>query len=1054
MPPTQSQRILPLSAEAITQIHSSKHITSLNGVVCALLENSLDAEASRVEIAVDWRKGACTVDDNGVGIPSAEFGENGSLGKVYCTSRRSMDGVQRPVFHGSSGTFLAQLAAMSLLSLTSTTQNQGTAAVLTMHQGRVVARHRTATTPSFVALGQEAGTSVSVRDLFGNMPVRIKQRALTSKTGAQDEKIWHELKHNIVALLLAWPMPCSVKLRDLNAESRTMTISGHHHGASNALTAQRLDQLAGKGAKSSIRDALPILFQSTFAAADSRNRWVPLSASTSSIALKGMICLDPAPTRQCQFLALGITPCSTASGHNELYDVVAKVFSSSSFGVFEQSAGEVSDEAVAKKADSFTRKQLQGRKSVDRFPMYYIQFEFKDRSHTSASDLDRLSDSSLKAVVDVLEAASTAWLEANRFRPRKSRQRRAGQKESQSGLLPSLLPARSDTSDTVERASLSLAHSDQRGKVFDFPGRLISHQPGFELPLEARAEDLSAWSNIRVGMCEGRPRSALYSAPAHQDNAEAPRARPASSPCSRDVRILMPVKKRRTLQANSTESGESGCIARRHASPSILNGAFGPSQTSASATCEEQARVTQTENPSSDNFGSINDADLLVAEGIGFQTQDNVASIDGGKTVDSVTWTDPLSKQIFRVNSRTGIVLPLSEQRHSNDTALDRQRAAIDTTLSSKGNPLSLARRIAVTDQEVAQRSITADSTKWLPDFLEQWSNPVFARQKEEPIPTASHNGPGPLNSDATGQGCSHERVEFAQHSSGTRLTKTALKGAEVIAQVDTKFILCKMPAALDEEVDSSTLILIDQHAASERVMLENLLEDLCSPSVHDATSIKTTNLLTGTARARDLVVEVSAREVELFSHYRAHFARWGVLYDLSSPIHAIGRHERRLSNESRIRITHLPTPVAERCSSVPSLAIEMLRSEIWALEDGSRKVSPTVRTFAGETKDKNQPLWLSLLSAIPPSLLTLIHSRSCRSAIMFNDVLSRQQCVDLVEELGKCVFPFVCAHGRVSMVPLGELGMADVSLGKKGERSETQAMDAWLRLRERSTSD
>lgn len=72
----------------------------------------------------------------------------------------------------------------------------------------------------------------------------------------------------------------------------------------------------------------------------------------------------------------------------------------------------------------------------------------------------------------------------------------------------------------------------------------------------------------------------------------------------------------------------------------------------------------------------------------------------------------------------------------------------------------------------------------------------------------------------------------------------------------------------------------------------------------------------------------------------------------------------------------------------------------------------------------------------------------------MFNDVLSRQQCVDLVEELGKCVFPFVCAHGRVSMVPLGELGMADVSLGKKGERSETQAMDAWLRLRERSTSD
>ena len=41
----------------------------------------------------------------------------------------------------------------------------------------------------------------------------------------------------------------------------------------------------------------------------------------------------------------------------------------------------------------------------------------------------------------------------------------------------------------------------------------------------------------------------------------------------------------------------------------------------------------------------------------------------------------------------------------------------------------------------------------------------------------------------------------------------------------------------------------------------------------------------------------------------------------------------------------------------------------------------------------------------------------------MFNDVLSVLECVDLVERLGKCAFPFMCAHGRVSMVPIGMVG-------------------------------
>uniref|UniRef100_H3HC10 MutL C-terminal dimerisation domain-containing protein n=1 Tax=Phytophthora ramorum TaxID=164328 RepID=H3HC10_PHYRM len=57
-----------------------------------------------------------------------------------------------------------------------------------------------------------------------------------------------------------------------------------------------------------------------------------------------------------------------------------------------------------------------------------------------------------------------------------------------------------------------------------------------------------------------------------------------------------------------------------------------------------------------------------------------------------------------------------------------------------------------------------------------------------------------------------------------------------------------------------------------------------------------------------------------------------------------------------------------------------------------------------------------------PPAITRLLHSRACRSAIMFGDWLSVGQCKDLIEELKTCQLPFQCAHGRPSVVPLAEI--------------------------------
>lgn len=75
--------IIPLPAVVVAQIRSSITITSLNDVVLELLKNSLDASTRKVEITIDYSRGGCVVEDDGVGIPPAEFVEDGGLGKLY-----------------------------------------------------------------------------------------------------------------------------------------------------------------------------------------------------------------------------------------------------------------------------------------------------------------------------------------------------------------------------------------------------------------------------------------------------------------------------------------------------------------------------------------------------------------------------------------------------------------------------------------------------------------------------------------------------------------------------------------------------------------------------------------------------------------------------------------------------------------------------------------------------------------------------------------------------------------------------------------------------------
>ncbi|KAM3557092.1 hypothetical protein MY1884_004702 [Beauveria asiatica] len=82
--------IRPLPKDVIEKITASSSIVSLNGAVCGLVRNSLDAGARKVNIVLDYVRGNCTVEDDGEGISAEEFSVNGGLAKPNTASNGSL----------------------------------------------------------------------------------------------------------------------------------------------------------------------------------------------------------------------------------------------------------------------------------------------------------------------------------------------------------------------------------------------------------------------------------------------------------------------------------------------------------------------------------------------------------------------------------------------------------------------------------------------------------------------------------------------------------------------------------------------------------------------------------------------------------------------------------------------------------------------------------------------------------------------------------------------------------------------------------------------------
>lgn len=387
-------------------------------------------------------------------------------------------------------------------------------------------------------------------------------------------------------------------------------------------------------------------------------------------------------------------------------------------------------------------------------------------------------------------------------------------------------------------------------------------------------------------------------------------------------------------------------------------------------------------------------------------------------TENTVSWSEPTTKRTQTVDIRTGFAVP---EAHTNKVSM----------LSTALVPMSTKQRVLKGNLAETEK---LTSFAWIQELLDRWKNPVF-NTTETAIPQAGAGGiEGVLHSH--GHTCSQvdlDRAFKSIRSTTGRITKQSLMKAEVIAQVDQKFILIVV------EIDGArTLAILDQHAADERCRIEDLMRELCEPPKGDSQqpAVNHRCRVQSAELRKPLLLRFPRAETQRLMEQAPRFASWGIIYALP------GQTRQDATKQQSVEVTHLPPVIAGRCTQNPQLIIDILRSEIW------NDVSVTSPFFMATnhvygaslpTSKSRQPhAWLERIHSCPRGILDMLNSRACRSAIMFNDELWIEQCTELVRKLADCAFPFQCAHGRPSLVPLVDFATLKERPDDGGKFAET----------------
>ncbi|XP_041827985.1 DNA mismatch repair protein Mlh3 isoform X2 [Melanotaenia boesemani] len=276
------------------------------------------------------------------------------------------------------------------------------------------------------------------------------------------------------------------------------------------------------------------------------------------------------------------------------------------------------------------------------------------------------------------------------------------------------------------------------------------------------------------------------------------------------------------------------------------------------------------------------------------------------------------------------------------------------------------------------------ESSNSLSSLYSEWNNPVFVRPPMVGVDISS--------GQADGLAVKIHNILFPY-----RFSKAMIHSMKVIDQVDKKFLACLIDTRDEEptvhsETEGNLLVLVDQHAAHERVRLENLVAD----SYEDDPDAPGERRLCSSTILPPLEISLTEEELRLLRSCQTHLRSLGL----------------------EVTFSHTAAPQVF-VAKVPLCFMEKESNEL-------RRGRPSViKPIVEEYLQEQIELLRStgrVRGTLPLTVLKVLASLACHGAIKFNDTLSRDECCSLVASLSSCQLPFQCAHGRPSIVPLVDI--------------------------------
>lgn len=308
--------------------------------------------------------------------------------------------------------------------------------------------------------------------------------------------------------------------------------------------------------------------------------------------------------------------------------------------------------------------------------------------------------------------------------------------------------------------------------------------------------------------------------------------------------------------------------------------------------------------------------------------------------------------------------------------------------------PKSRTERVCWSEHDDRGVSVTGgddENSNSLYSMYSKWNNPVFVKPPKVGVDISC--------GQADGLAVKVHNILFPY-----RFSKSMIPTMQVINQVDKKFLACLINARddSDDRSDSQSepggnlLVLVDQHAAHERVRLENLITD----AYEDNPDVPGEKHLCSSTITPPLEIIVLPEEQRLLRSCGAQLQSLGLGVSFSQ------------AADSRLFVRKVPLCFTEkdmnerkrgRPSVIKLIVEEYLQEQIELLRSAGR-----------------------VRGTLPLTVQKVLASFACHGAIKFNDTLNKDECSSLVASLSACQLPFQCAHGRPSIAPLVDLHHID----------------------------